>query len=57
MKAYMIMYTMPAMSVAFHSGIAATATVISLTVIIAATLINCINELRSVPAMLMRPKA
>ncbi|TGA96932.1 FtsX-like permease family protein [Sporolactobacillus shoreae] len=55
-KAYMILYSMPAMSVGFHPGIAATALVISLALITAATLFTCISELRSVPSALMRPE-
>lgn len=57
MKAYMILYTMADVNVAFHPSIAITAIGIALTVIIAATLFTCFNELRSVPATLMRPPA
>lgn len=55
-KAYMILYSMPAMSVGFYPGIATTALVISLALITAATLFTCISELRSVPSALMRPE-
>lgn len=55
--AYMSMFTMPVMDILAQPGIAAAAAGIALSLILFATAITCMGELRAVPSALLRPEA
>lgn len=56
-SAYQIMYMMPSVVRANHTGLAISGIIASVLCTTLATVWACFNELRSVPAELMRPKA
>lgn len=56
-SAYDILYTLPGLEIIFYPGYAVLACALSLVCTLAAALGASLNELRSVPASLIRPKA
>lgn len=56
-RAYMSMFTMPVKDIFAQPGIAAAAAGIAVSLILAAAALTCVNELRVVPAALLRPEA
>ena len=54
---YAMMYTLPPIILEFNVEYALTGMIIALLCTTGATIVSCISELKSTPAMLMRPKA